>query len=80
MADEQSNSADESETAHEPRECMPCRGSGRVISNLGGSPSEVTCPWCRGGGVRLAGLDTQASWLAERAESEGSESHPEPAA
>jgi len=26
--------------------CGPCRGTGRVISNLGGSPSELTCPWC----------------------------------
>jgi hypothetical protein len=59
---------------------MPCRGSGRVISNLGGSASEVACPWCRGGGVRLAGLDAQAPWLAERAEAEGSQSPPQPAA
>ncbi|HEY5286003.1 MAG TPA: hypothetical protein VIJ50_02745 [Solirubrobacteraceae bacterium] len=43
----------------EPRACMPCHGSGKVISNLGGEPSEVTCPWCRGGGERLTGLDAQ---------------------
>jgi hypothetical protein len=42
---------------------MPCRGSGRVISNLGGTPSTVTCPWCAGGGVRLADVDAQAGWL-----------------
>jgi hypothetical protein len=41
---------------------MPCRGSGKVISNLGGSPSPVTCPWCEGGGVRLPGSDAQAKW------------------
>jgi hypothetical protein len=40
--------------------CMPCRGTGRVISRLGGEPREVTCPWCRGGGVRLRGIDAQA--------------------
>jgi hypothetical protein len=40
---------------------MPCRGTGRVISNLGGTPSTLPCPWCRGGGVRLAGIDTQAA-------------------
>jgi DnaJ-class molecular chaperone len=43
--------------------CMPCRGTGRVISNLGGKPQEVTCPWCQGGGVRIAGVDAQATWL-----------------
>jgi len=42
---------------------MPCRGTGQVISNLGGTPSTVTCPWCAGGGVRLAEVDTQAKWL-----------------
>jgi hypothetical protein len=46
---------------------MPCRGTGRVISNLGDKPQEVTCPWCQGGGVRLAGVDAQASWLGEEA-------------
>jgi hypothetical protein len=47
----------------EAQACMPCRGTGRVISNLGDKPQEVTCPWCRGGGVRLAGVDAQAAWL-----------------
>jgi hypothetical protein len=42
---------------------MACRGSGKVISHLGGTVSTVTCPWCRGGGVRVSGLDAQASWL-----------------
>ncbi len=40
--------------------CMPCRATGRVISMLGGHSSLVTCPWCRGGGVRLEGIDAQA--------------------
>ncbi|MGH2879814.1 MAG: hypothetical protein ACRDK4_09455 [Solirubrobacteraceae bacterium] len=47
------------EGSHEPQPCMPCHGSGKVISNLGGTPSKVTCPWCRGGGVRLVGSDAQ---------------------
>jgi DnaJ-class molecular chaperone len=47
------------EAAGEPQPCMPCHGSGKVISNLGGTPSKVTCPWCRGGGVRLLGADAQ---------------------
>jgi hypothetical protein len=42
---------------------MPCRGTGTLISNLGGTPSTVTCPWCDGAGVRVAGIDAQAKWL-----------------
>jgi hypothetical protein len=42
---------------------MPCRGTGTLVSNLGGAPSTVTCPWCEGGGVRVAGIDAQAKWL-----------------
>lgn len=41
---------------------MACRGTGRVISNLGGSPSTVECPWCGGGGLRPAEADAQAHW------------------
>jgi hypothetical protein len=41
---------------------MACRGTGRVISNLGGTPSEVACPWCDGTGTRVAGIDAQARW------------------
>jgi hypothetical protein len=41
---------------------MPCRGTGKLVSNLGGTPSTVTCPWCEGGGVRIAGIDAQAHW------------------
>ena len=40
--------------------CSPCRGTGTVISNLGGEPKTVTCPWCQGGGRRLADHDAQA--------------------
>lgn len=64
MASAGSDSGDASEEAHGPRECMACRGSGKVISNLGGSPKTVTCPWCEGGGVRIAGIDAQAHWGA----------------
>jgi hypothetical protein len=45
---------------------MPCRGSGQVISNLGGTPTNVTCPWCGGGGVRVPGIDAQARWHEDR--------------
>jgi len=47
------------EDSNEPQPCMPCHGSGQLISNLGGTPSKVTCPWCQGGGMRLADADAQ---------------------
>jgi DnaJ-class molecular chaperone len=56
------------EESHEPRVCMPCHGTGQVISNLGGLTSKVTCPWCRGGGERLTGVDAQ-EWQQEQAAS-----------
>lgn len=43
------------------RECAPCRGTGRVVSNLGGSLQEVTCPWCEGTGRFIPGHDAQAA-------------------
>jgi DnaJ-class molecular chaperone len=52
---------------------MPCRGTGQVISNLGGTASTVTCPWCDGGGVRIPGSDAQAKWLAAERPAEGSQ-------
>jgi len=56
---------------------MACRGSGQVISNLGGTPSDLTCPWCAGAGVRALGIDAQARWLTQDADAAGSA--PEPA-
>jgi DnaJ-class molecular chaperone len=47
------------EESREPRVCMPCHGTGKVISNLDARARKVTCPWCRGGGVRLIGEDAQ---------------------
>jgi DnaJ-class molecular chaperone len=44
----------------EPEPCRPCRGTGRVVSRLGGSASTVTCPWCDGTGVLIPGHDAQA--------------------
>jgi DnaJ-class molecular chaperone len=62
MASDGADTQDLSDATHEPRECMACRGTGRVISNLGGSPSTVECPWCGGGGLRPAEVDAQAHW------------------
>jgi len=42
--------------------CSACRGTGVVISNLGGEPHELACPWCDGGGLRIPGHDAQAHW------------------
>jgi DnaJ-class molecular chaperone len=53
-------SADDTPTA--PRECLACRGTGKVVSNLGGSPSQVDCPWCEGTGRWIAEHDAQARW------------------
>jgi hypothetical protein len=46
---------DQNETSGEgtgPEPCSPCRGTGRVISQLGGKREEITCPWCDGEGTR----------------------------
>ena len=49
--------------------CSPCRGTGQVISNLGGEPSPVACPWCEGSGTFLAEHDAQAARRAAQASS-----------
>jgi DnaJ-class molecular chaperone len=49
-----------------PESCSACRGSGTVISNLGGEPHELKCPWCDGGGVVLPDHDAQAHWREQR--------------
>jgi len=46
----------------EPEPCMPCRGTGQVISNLGGERSLRECPWCKGDGMRASGVDAQEAW------------------
>ena len=61
MADE-GGSEEQVQASHGPRECMACRGTGRVISHLGGEPKDVTCPWCSGTGVRTPGVDAQSRW------------------
>ena len=80
MASENNDSEDRIEASHEPRECMACRGTGRVISNLGGTASSVSCPWCDGSGVRNREIDAQARWLGEDATGEQPDDAPEPAA
>jgi hypothetical protein len=48
--------------------CMPCRGEGTLISNLGGETKKVQCPWCEGSGERRPGIDAQAAWPQDGAE------------
>lgn len=62
MAAGDENDDDATRTPAEPVACSACRGTGQVISNLGGTPSQVPCPWCDGGGVRLADHDAQQRW------------------
>ena len=45
--------------------CSPCRGTGRLMSNLGGTAHEVQCPWCDGTGTRIPDRDAQAAGPAE---------------
>jgi hypothetical protein len=59
---------------------MACRGSGQVISNLGGTPSTLACPWCGGSGARVPGIDAQERWLAHGGEDAAADSPGEPAA
>jgi DnaJ-class molecular chaperone len=47
--------------------CHPCRGSGTVISGLGGEPRTITCPWCGGSGERDPARDAQEAGQAMRA-------------
>lgn len=54
--------ADQDDIPYEPIPCPPCRGTGKVISNLGGSANTVECPWCDGTGVLPAEHDAQARW------------------
>ncbi|HEX5191655.1 MAG TPA: hypothetical protein VFW09_02555 [Solirubrobacteraceae bacterium] len=43
----------------DPSTCMACRGTGKVLSGLGGTQHEVVCPWCQGTGHRIPGTDAQ---------------------
>src|SRR4051794_35623885 len=54
-----------------PVPCSACRGTGRVTSNLGGTPHEVACPWCEGGGRRLPEHDAQAAGGADKPDGDG---------
>jgi DnaJ-class molecular chaperone len=47
-------------TEHDPSTCTACRGTGELISGLGGEPHRVRCPWCDGTGRFDPARDAQA--------------------
>jgi DnaJ-class molecular chaperone len=51
----------DADTADDPGRCHACRGTGRVISNQGGTPHDVECPWCEGTGRFIPEHDAQAA-------------------
>ncbi len=56
MADQQ----DRSDSDPGSDSCLACRGTGSVVSNLGGKEQSVDCPWCEGKGKRIPEHDAQA--------------------
>ncbi|MGA9857839.1 MAG: hypothetical protein WBQ18_08240 [Solirubrobacteraceae bacterium] len=50
---------DDPKTEDTVQPCGPCRGTGHLISGLGGEPHQVTCPWCHGTGHLIPGIDAQ---------------------
>jgi DnaJ-class molecular chaperone len=65
MADENGKTrratAGEDKTAEDRSQCTPCRGTGKISSNLGGAAHDVVCPWCDGTGAFQPGRDAQES-------------------
>lgn len=51
-----------------PEPCMPCRGTGKVVSHQGGHAQTVGCPWCHGSGIRIRDVDAQAHWREQERE------------
>lgn len=50
---------DQTSTPTDAPPCTACRGTGKVISRLGGEPRPMECPWCEGTGRRLAAHNAQ---------------------
>ena len=57
---------EETPDVDDPQPCTVCRATGTLISNLGGSPSTVTCAWCEGTGTFLPDHDAQAARVSEQ--------------
>lgn len=63
---------EETPDVDEPVACTVCRGTGTLISNLGGSPSNVTCAWCEGTGTFIPDHDAQEAGRRQRGDAAGS--------
>jgi hypothetical protein len=50
---------EENQGAWSATACRPCRGTGRLISTLGGVSHQVVCPWCHGTGKTIPGINAQ---------------------
>ena len=61
----------EDSAAQDDQTCSPCRGTGKVISRLGGNESTVDCPWCKGSGRRIPGYDAQERFSSAESQSGG---------
>ena len=57
--DQTQNGEEQPKVDPERAACTPCRGTGQVISNLGGEAKQVTCPWCEGTGEFVPGHNAQ---------------------
>ena len=66
-------------TPEEAPRCPPCRGTGAIVSRLGGSPSTIVCPWCEGTGHVLPGHDAQQPHAGDRRRRRGSRPRPDAA-
>lgn len=58
--------------------CTVCRGTGTLISNLGGTPFNVDCAWCEGTGTFLPDHDAQAAKKAELGDAPAATASEEP--
>jgi DnaJ-class molecular chaperone len=54
------------QNSYDPSACTACRGTGEVISGLGGTSHRVDCPWCEGSGRFVAEHDAQAAGGVEK--------------
>lgn len=58
MSDQTPEPTEDATTEASP--CTVCRGTGVVLSNLGGTLKEQPCPWCEASGQFSSDHDAQA--------------------
>jgi DnaJ-class molecular chaperone len=57
--------SDDRDSTPDSEVCMACRGTGQVTGVVDGERRSVECPWCKGTGRRVPGVDAQAGWERE---------------